>query len=162
LTIKQQVLQAELRSLWYDLSPSTRASVLGDQASDKRQRPNDGGLIIDGYLSAAGAVIRPTWLAAVGKAAGLVPPQATGGLDVSGFAVAERVHSLLNAINADLLGRSLPLGFEPSSETLRWGRLVREVRGEEDVAWCVNHLSKIVYEGARRKDGEDRWQLPPN
>lgn len=154
---KKQVLQGELRSLWYDLTPATRAALL-------RERPStvldleDGPLLIDGYLGSNG-VIRPSWLVEVGSAAGLVPHAAGVGSEVSGFAIAERLHSLLYAINADLQRRRYPPGFETTSEMFRWGCLVREVRSEADVSWCVNHLAKIIYEGARHKDGE-RWRLP--
>ena len=154
---KREVLDM-LGSLWRDLAPAIREALLeGDPTS--LSDGVRGMLRSDGYHARADGLIRPAWLLEVGKALGIAPPSV--GFDQQPMSHVERFHDLIFSVNAILRRGGYPRGFELSPEVLQHYWLTRIDTNKGNLIESVNHLSKVIYEGARKKVGKNgKCRLP--
>jgi hypothetical protein len=156
---KEDILEL-LGSLWRDLAPAVRQALIdGDPStiSDATRAM----LRSHGYFSRSDGLIRPAWLCEVGQTLGIAP--LVTGSDDQPISRVERLHALMHSINAILRRGGYQRGFETSTELLKHYLLTRMTVNEQNVVECVNHLSKVLYEGARRRAGGGKeWRLPPS
>jgi hypothetical protein len=160
---RRKELEPLLAGLWADLKPGTRSTLLREQPpsedelelQDARQ---------DGYYSRMTGVIRPRWLLEVGRKLGEVPANQQPSSDAACWGRVERMHLLLSAINTHLQRRGYLQAFTHTDESLRYFPLLRVACSEEDFKTAVEHLYKVLHEGARSPkvpQGESAWRLPP-
>jgi len=153
---KKQEVQDHLSGLWRDLQPGTRTILLnpeGVKTSDLTKVKQDG------FCDVNSKVIRPGWLLEVGKQLGQIPPEMTVG-DGSRIGRVERLHQFILAVNENVMRLGYKPAFALTIEMLRYFWLTRTVRSEEQVRSAVDHLFKVLVEGARLQSGDKGWRLP--
>jgi hypothetical protein len=146
-----------LSGFWRDLQPGTRELLLdeGPTASSEHK----GSAKQDGFIDAAGNVIRPTWLIEVSRRLGRVPPELSGMLP-NRMAKTERLHMLINVLNANVKRLGYTQVFVLTDETLLYYPLNRPVMDEQGLRAAVDHLHKVLCEGSRNSAGKSRIPEP--
>ena len=154
---KRREVDMHLRSLWHDLRAASRSMLL--RLDDALEDPERQAALEDGFYVRK-RLSRPRWLVERGQQIGLVLPQTPASTVEAGrMSAVERLDSLIYSINSKLLRSGETTGFATTDESRRWFLLLRAQGGEQSLIDSVNHLSKVLYEGARTPGGE-KWRLP--
>jgi hypothetical protein len=156
---KKREVQEHLTGLWRDLQPGTRALLLQNEAP----RPHEPNLIElkqDGFFETALGVLRPTWLIEVGERLGRIPPEPTSSTGEKRMSRVERLHQFILGLNENVKRLGYPAVFAPTDEALRYFWLTRSVTSEEQLKSAVDHLYKVLCEGARSSSGTKEWRMP--
>lgn len=156
--LRKQEIAEILAGLWRDLVPPIRQALI-DRDPEELSDSTRTTLRSDGYFSRSDGLIRPAWLCEVGEMLGIAP--SIVGLEDQPLSRVERLHALMYSVNAISRRGGYPRAFEISPELLRHYLLTRIAANERSLAESVNHLSKVIYEGARKKPGGGaQWRLP--
>jgi len=162
MDLKRAEVEMHFSSLWRDLRPSARSGLIRGCDGPEPDNIERRALLEDGFI-ARGRSCYPSWLIERGKALGIVlqdGPTTNG--DARRLAAAEKLDSLLYSINAKVRRSGGAIAFAATDESRRWFFLLRtKGTGEQILIDAVNHLSKVLYEGARLPNGRD-WRLPPS
>lgn len=151
--ITESTVRATLKSHWRGLPSACRVFLLGTA-----EGPSEKAIAMrEGYWNGdREEAIRPELLLAIGRPVGMhdfepVDPR-EGGAPVA-LTLMSELHELIDSVNR-LAGSSGDV-FEINNETLRYHPVAREIRSENGLRLAVEHLAKVLHDGARRSPGGD-------
>ncbi|WP_375767762.1 ATP-binding protein [Archangium gephyra] len=145
-----------LSGFWRDLQPGTREFLL--EAGPAVSNEHRSSAKQEGFIDAAGSVIRPAWLIEVSNRLGRIPPEMQVGEGPNRVAKTERLHMLMAALNSNIKRLGYVQMFLHTDESLHYYPLNRPVRDQAGLKAAVDHLFKVLCEGARNSAGT--WRIP--
>jgi hypothetical protein len=153
-------LRETLTSHWRGLPAACRTFLVG--AGDAEEEVSAAKM--EGYWNSnRREAIRPTMLVAVGNSVGL---QARETVDPGLLSLVSDLHALLDLVNLIFKRSGSKKNiFSTGDELYRYHPLARRITSQDELQPAINHLVKLLYEGARdRVPGKEAtpedWRIP--
>jgi len=159
---EEDSLRATLKSHWRGLPAACRTFLLGTGKEDEELSAAR----TEGYWNSnRKEAVRPTMLIEVGKAMGLQAQHSAEPV-ATPLSLVSDLHQLIDLVNLIFKRSGSKKNiFSTGDEMYRYHPLARRISSEEELQPAVNHLTKLLYEGARdRVPGKDatpdEWHIP--
>jgi hypothetical protein len=138
-------LADSLRQHWHALPVPCRLFLLATGATGELQRSAE----LEGYWNRRRKIaLLPAILLQVARSEGPAAVEARGNDEV--LALVRELHQLMELVNLSCQRAGKPDVFmPPNNEVFRYYQLERPMHSEHDLYPAIDHLAKLIYEGAR-------------